>query len=285
LLTEDDDINMSDEEFIEKKISAAEKQYLELLKYMTDMIYISSTDSNNSIPLISHPLLYNVGPDDGKPSIPLYLEEVVKEEEELDFEAMVEKWKEANEEEVEYIENENKKRLYEDIEVFLSRSKFIRPNLSEYLFGELCNWVLFSIEHMRPIKLNADDFFIAALNNGHDMLNRLPGVLNRGWMGNMTFGFRYGANVRFEDRKKCHDYILTERIFDNLKFNFPMLSQPENNDYQLRIIAGYVIANIGILKNEDIYLNESKGSKDWRNYLAEKVKSYCIRYNELYKNA
>lgn len=307
LLTKDDDINMSDEEFIEKKISNSEKRYLELLKYLSDMVYVRSTDSKNPIPSISLPIFYNIRPEAGQPSIPIYLDKVSKEQgtkevdllkrieewkgknnlgKRTDSETEIEKWKKENRSNKEHIENKEKKIAYEDIETFLNRSKFIKPNLSDYLFGELCNWILFAIEHMKPIKMNTDEFFLAAVINSKDvdMLSKLPGVLNRGWMASEMYGFRYGANVSFDDRKKINDYILTERIFDNLKFNFPVLRQPKTNDYQLRIITGYVISAIGIIKDQDIFLKESKGSKDWRNYLAEKVEAYHFKYNTLYKN-
>ena len=284
LLDIEDDIHMSDEEFIEKKISSSEKKYLELLKYLTAMIYVESTDSIKAVPLNSFPPLYNVLPDNGQESIPVYKEEIKEEKEQSDedFALAIENWIKGTFSQKKYKINETKKKIYDEIENFLFRSTHIKKaGLSTYKYKELINWILKTSEYLKCEVIDTDKFFHAAMNLDDSVLNQLPGVLNRGWFNDRMRNFRFGENISFDKWRKSNGYLLIGIVFERLKFNFSELAQEDKNNYYLRVVTGYVGTLLNIFESEDKYLERIKGKRDWRNYLAMNVEEYLSKYNEL----
>ncbi len=76
-------------------------------------------------------------------------------------------------------------------------------------------------------------------------------------------------------------YRLAGDLLNKIEFFFPQLYQKDTDtDYSLRVIIGFVLSELNILLKEGEFLETKKGSKPWKDYLAETVLTWLKRGSE-----
>lgn len=174
-------------------------------------------------------------------------------------------------------------KLVDDVFEFINSSTKLSKLLPEKLKWELVSFFVDNILKRKVKKYQVDKFWLAARDKrptSYSVHNDIDILISS------AYDFRHDPNIVFHEspaqsnRKLStkEKYRLAGDIHYHLSFQLKML--PENS-YQLNVLTGYMLAHIGVLKDEDEFLKNPKGSETWREYLAKYANNWVKKAYEL----